>query len=315
MGNEYNLISSDAQTALTEFSEEFTAALMQSGVEPWAKTLGLYRTSSALKTTYPIPVSAAGYSELKGDLKYRAIFQKSISLVPKTWQDGVAELASVIEAPDFVGWTDQPAAMAAAAESLPNDIIADLLAANAVQDFDGKAFFANDHPYNVFDSGAGSFDNDVTGAGTDSTVNNLSIAMQYFRDIKGPNGKPAGFRMTHVLVPASLEGVWKNILEQDMIVQAVGTAFGAVSNRFKGTIKLVVSDELTNDLQWYPLALSKPGAFPWLVQDQGAPEEIIQDKTDALYKTTLKVGIAYVLRGGGGLALPHTMQRWAGTAP
>ncbi len=315
MGTEFNLISADAQRALEEFSEEFAAALMQASVEQWAKDSGLYKTSNALKTTYPIPVSAAGYNELKGDLKYRALFQKSLNLTPKTWQDGVAELASVIEAPDFVGWNEQPAAMAAAAMSLGNEIIAGLLEANATQDFDGKAFFAGDHPCNVFDTSKGTYDNDITGAGTNLTVENLTLAMQNFRDIKGPNSKPLGLRMTHLLVPAALEGTAKNILEQDMIVQAIGDAFGAVTNRFKGIVRLLVSDELTDDSKFYPLALNKPGMYPWILQDEGAPEEIRHDKTDALYKTTLKVGVAYVLRGNGALALPMCVQRWAGTAP
>src|SRR5690242_17338968 len=118
MGSEFLLVSQDAQRALEEFSQEFSAALVQGAVEQWAKTLGLSRTSKALKTTYPVPVSAAGYSEFKGDMKYRSLFEKSLELKPKTWQDGVAELASIIEAPDFTGWNDQPAAMAAASQSL-----------------------------------------------------------------------------------------------------------------------------------------------------------------------------------------------------
>ena len=46
--------------------------------------------------------------------------EKSISMKPKTWQDGVKELASVIEAPDFIGWASEPERIAAAAQSLPN---------------------------------------------------------------------------------------------------------------------------------------------------------------------------------------------------
>ncbi len=272
----------------------------------------MYKSSRALKTTLPIPVSAAGYGEFKGDLKYRELFEKSLSLVPKTWQDGVAALASVIEAPDFIGWTTEPAAMAAAAMSLPNEIIAGLLEANGTC-WDGQNFFAAAHPYNIFDVDAGDFDNDITGAGTDSTSANLALAKQYFREVKAANGKSMGLRMTHVLVPAALEETWRDILENDLLIQAVGDAFGAVNNRHKGSVKLVVSDELTDDAMWYPLALNKPGMMPWFVQDEGSPEEIRQDKTDALYKTTLKVGVAYVLRGNGVLALPHCVQRWAGT--
>jgi phage major head subunit gpT-like protein len=313
MGVEYNLISTDAQRALEEFSQDFALALTQGGVEQWAKENGLYRASRALRTTYPVPVSAAGYLEFKGDIRYRSIFEKSIELKPKTWQDGVSELASVIEAPDFVGWTSEPTAIAMAAQSLANEIIAALLAANGTS-WDGKAFFAADHPFNVFDSAVGTYDNDIGGAGTTATAANLSLAKQYFRDIKSPNGKPMGLRMTHVLVPAAQEETWKDLLENDLLIDTVGTSFGAINNRHKGTVKLVVSDELTSDAYWYPLALNKPGMVPWIVQDEGAPEEIRSDKTSSMYQTTLKVGVAYILRGNGALALPQCIQRWAGSA-
>jgi phage major head subunit gpT-like protein len=316
VGSEYNLISADAQRALEEFSQEFAAALAQSPVEQWAKTLGLYKVSRALKTTYPIPVNMAGYRELAGDIKYRSLFEKSFDLKPKTWQDGVAELASVIEAPDFIGWNEQPAVIAAAGDSLANTIIAGLLEDNPVC-WDGENFFDSDHPVNVFDSTLGTFDNDVTGAGTDATVDNLAIAMQNFRGIKAANGKPMGLRMTHVLAGPGLEGTFNQLLKQDMIIQAIGdgSQFGAVNNIYKNAVTLVISDELSDDGKWYPLALNKPGMKPWVVQDEGAPEELLSDKTSHLYKTTLKVGVAYILRGNGGLALPHCVQRWAGTAP
>ena len=71
---------------------------------------------------------------------------------------------------------------------------------------------------------------------------------------------------------------------------------------------------LSDDDLWYSLALNKPGMYPWIVQDEGAPEQILSDKSSHLYATTLKVGVAYILRGNGALALPHCCQRWAGTA-
>lgn len=315
MGNEFLLLSSDAQRALEEFSQDFVAALTQPGVESWAKSHGLYRASRALKTTWPIPVAAAGYAELLGDVKYRDLYEKSITLEPKTWQDGVSALRSVIEAPDFIGWSSEPAAMAAAAMSLPNEIIAGLLEANAVQLFDGKAFFAGDHPFNIFDVGVGTFDNDITGAGTDPTVDNLALAMTGFDAMKAPNGKPLGLQMTHVFHPPGQRQTWKKLLEQDLLIQTIGTSFGAVNNIYKNSITPVCCYELTNTSQWYAAALNKPGMYPWIVQDEGAPEEIRSDATSELYKRTLKVGLAYVLRGNGGLALPQCMQRWAGTAP
>lgn len=309
MGNEFDLVSRDARTALTEFAEDFTAALTAPGVEEWAKSNGLYKSSKALKTVFPIPLSAAGYAEFKGDVKYRSLFEKSLELVPKTWQDGVAELASVIEAPDFVGWTAEPANMAAAATSVLNQIIASALEANAAHPYDGLNFFHSAHLCNALKSSVGTFDNDHSGGGTALSAPALATARQNFRKIKGANGKSLGLRLTHVLVPPELEETAISLRERSLVVESGA----AVDNIYKGSFQIIVSDELTGAATWYPLALNKPGMFPWVVQDEGAPEEILSDKSSHLYATTLKVGVAYILRANGALALPHCIQRFAGS--
>lgn len=313
-----SLISKDAQRALEVFSEDFTAALVQGGVDQWATTHGKYFTSKALKTTYPVPVSAAGYKKFEGDIKYRSLYQKSLELIPKTWQDGVSELASVIEAPDFVGWTSEPDAMAAGAMTLLNSIVAERLHANP-KCWDEQLFFSKQHPVNVFSTREGVYSNDFTGPGTHPSHGNLKLAKQRFRDIKAPNGKPLGLRMTHVMVPPSQEELWRDMLENDLLIETVidagGRSYGAINNRHKGTVGLIVADELEDPDEWYPLALGKPGMFPWVCQDQGAPEEILSDKSSNLYQTSLRIGVAYILRGNAELAMPHCVQRWAGEDP
>jgi phage major head subunit gpT-like protein len=309
---EFQLLSGDAQRAIEVFSEDFALALTQGDTEEWAKNLGRYESSNALKTTFPIPTSAAGYKEFKGDVTYRSLFEKSISLLSKTWQDGVAELASTVEAPDFTGWGAEPAAMAAAQKSLLNEIVMAALEANATHPYDAVAFFSGSHPYNVFKAGLGTFDNDHTG---DLTSANAKVAMTNFRGIRGANGKHLGLRMTHVVVPPALEQQARDVFENQIVIVDGGTVntFGAVDNRLRNRVQIIVSDEATSDVYWYPLALNKPGMYPWVVQDQGAPEEIRSDKTSAMYQQTLKIGVAYVQRANGGLALPHCIQRWDAT--
>lgn len=312
MGSPFHLVGRDAQRALEEFSQEYAAALALGPVNQWARELGTYHAANgALKTTWPIPVYAAGYREFLGDIKYRSLLSTSVSMTTKTWQDGVAELARIIEAPDFIGWNEQPAAIAAAGDSLLNDIIAAELVANPVG-WDGKAFFAGDHPANVFDGAAGTIDNDVTGSGTEPSVENLILAKKNFRGIKGPNGRSMGFQMTHVLAPADQEDAWDSILKEDLRLITIGSSFGVIGNRFKNTVTPIYSNELTGTA-WYPLALNKPGVRPWVVSDDGAPEEIRHDKDSYLYKTQLKVAIAYIKEAGGKLILPHVVQRWEGT--
>ena len=316
MGNEFQLISVDAQIALTEFSQDFAMAYTQETTpeDDWARTLGLYKASTAMKTKFPIPVSAAGYKVFEGDIRYRAIFEKSFELVPLTWQDGVAELASIVEAPDFIGWPGQAEAMAAAARSLPNEIISAALEANAVHPLDGLSFFNAAHPVNLFDTGIGTFANTFSGAGTAASTSALETAKANMRKVKAANGKFMGLRVTHVVCDPTKEETWRNILERDLIIESNGANnFGTVNNRHKGTVKLVVSDQLTVAGQWYALGLNKPGMYPWVVQDSGSPETIIQDRSDALYKSSLKVGMASILRGNGGLALAHCIHRYVGS--
>lgn len=318
MGIEFNLVSVDAQTRLTEFKEDFAMAYTQevTPAEDWAKQLGLAITSKALKTKFPVPVSAAGYKEFEGDIKYRSVFEKSFELVPKTWQDGVAELASIVEAPDFIGWPGQPEAMAAAARALPNEILAELLHANGTHVLDGLSFFHASHKVNILDDNMGTFANTFSGAPTAASATALETAKTNMRKIKAANGKPMGLRLTHVMCHSDKEETWRNILERDLIIEASGSNFGAVDNRHKGTVKLIVVDTFPAAwpaAQWLALGLNKPGMYPWVVQDEGTPETILQTKDDALYKTQLKVGFASILRGNGGLALPHCIHRYVGS--
>ena len=179
------------------------------------------------------------------------------------------------------------------------------------------------------------FDNDFTGA-TLPSHQNLQIAKTRFRRILGANGRPLGLRLTHIVAPPSQEEIWRNILEPDLIIQALplvttqgdgsGSTFGAVNNRHKGTVKLIIADELGgsfkspatgqtgSDAYWYPMALNKAGAYPLVTHRQATPEVTIKDKSSDFYKDTRKLALAAVLMAQGGAALPQCVQRWAGTA-
>mgnify|MGYP001559041765 CR=1 FL=1 len=50
MATPFNLVSRDAQLALTEFSSEFDAALVLADPNPWSKQFGLTNSSRAIRT-------------------------------------------------------------------------------------------------------------------------------------------------------------------------------------------------------------------------------------------------------------------------
>ncbi len=317
MGTPFQQVSKDAQIALTEFKMDFAMALVQGAVEAWADRLGQSVTSRALRTRYPVPVDAAGYNEFKGEIKYRSLYEKSLELVPKTWQDGVAELASIVEAPDFIGWPNAAAAMAQAALALPNEIIGALLeAGTSTVSWDSitgaEYFFDTGKPYNLFDASVGTFDNTFSGAGTALSAANIKLADERFRKMKGPNGKNLGLRLTHVLLPPALHWAGQDILVNAQTVIVVDSDFAAGENLLKGYAVPVGANELTSETAWYALALNKAGMRPWIVQTDGMPETNVLDRSSALYEKELKVGVQSIRRGNGVLALPHCIQHYAG---
>lgn len=328
MADAFGSLPRTSQSALTEYSDAFKAALVLADVEDWATVLGFASTSNAIKSVYPLPIYAAGYQEFEGEVKYRSLYGRMLTMRGKQWQDGVTEKKAVIEADDFMGWGEQPAAMALEAKRLPNQIVADMLALNTFagpaldlyRDLDNSAadvvknLFATDHLNNVLDSNYGTFNNIKTASALDDAM--LVAAKAHFRSIKGPNGKPLGLRMTHLLVPAALEQQARDLLESDILVQAVMNVAGdqnvggvGVPNRHKGTVTLIVSDELTSDTRVYPLALNKPGLKPWIVQTSGAPLELVKDESSDYYKDTLKVSFAHVIDANAGAAFPQPILR------
>lgn len=326
MANPYEQVSRTAARALEDFSDAFATALALGDITPWATQYGYMHTTNALRTTWPIPLDAAGYKELSGDvIKYRSLYLREVRLVSKTWTDGVAELASVIEAPDFIGWADQPAVMADQWLRHPNKITAEMLAVGSYagplldlyRDPDtGSAstrrLFAGDHEFNVLKPAVGAFDNQLTttlaaiadGSFFDAMVN-------HFAGIKGANGDSLGLQLGSFLIPPTRRMAFKRALEPDTLIRAVtnqagseNVAAGVEKNVHQG-LDYVVADELKSQDYVYVMAAQKSGMYPWVLTTKGAPEEIRQDKEDALYKTSLRVGLAYIGEMNVGAVLPH----------
>jgi hypothetical protein len=315
MAKPYDLVSVDAKTALTEFSTEVDAALAAGAADQWSKRFGISKTSRAIKTTYPLPVSTAGYKLRSGDDQMRMLYSKSVSITPEEWYDGGKEKAHIVEAPDFTGWASEPTRIANEANRLPNLRVASIIDANAALEFDGLALFHNSHPINVFDPGGATFDNEQTTTFADIASGAfLRLAKQRFRERLAPNGKSMGLRLTDIIAPAALEEYIRDLLENDLLIQAVTNQAGtenvggaAGSNRHKGTVNLVVADELLQDDEL--ILIDRNGPPPWILQDGGAPEEIVYDKDSDLYKDTGIIGVKYVLLSGAVGALPHAIER------
>lgn len=324
MGTLYNQVSRDAQIALNDFSSAFDAALALANPDTWAEQYGLPNTSNAIRTTYPLPISAAGYKERSGDDKLRALFERSMSMTNKEWYDGVEAPSDIVEAPDFIGWTTEPQRIALEAQRLPNTLIAAMLAANPLLDLyryelpGGSVastihLFDNSHPVNILDNTFGTFDNDHSFTAIDEAW--VAATKLRFRQKKGPNGQPLGLRFDTLLVPSAREDEALDFFEQDTIIDALLNVAGTENvaavpkrNRHKGTVRVVVCDELTSDNVIYPLCAASL-ARPWIVQSAGPVVEIRYDKTSDFWKNTGKLAVKYVKKMGVAAAMPHAIER------
>jgi hypothetical protein len=325
-------LSGDAQRALEEFSTEFDAAFEAADPQSeWSTMLGLTKSSSALLVTFPINISAAGYVERKGEDKLRSMYERSLSLSPSEFADGVAEQARVVEQSDFSGWAGEPARIAREARRHPNILIAAILEANPNLDFyidkatgggTAKALFSTTHPANIFDSSFGTFSNLLAQADTSTaTALNSAVMKAVFKNFatrKGANGRFMRLRPTHLVCSPNREEECKDFLESDLdrlafLEGGVGTQKNTqltTNNRWKNAIDLVVADELTSTSDDFLYFVDhNSGAKPWIVLDGGTPKEITYDYNDAMYKDRGLLGKKYVMQMGVAAALPHAIVR------
>lgn len=143
-----------------------------------------------------------------------------------------------------------------------------LASAGGFTGYDGKAFFATDHPLNPYDASAGTFKNLFTGGDAapidtavtmDVAANNLAKVWGLIKSIKAVNGEdPRGLTPRHIIVPPKMYPRAKQLTEADFIAQAAAAGGGSADFRAflsaLGLITPVCADEIAgfeSDTSWY----------------------------------------------------------------
>lgn len=337
----YTQVSRTVARELEVFDESFRGAL--ACAEPddlWTAKFGFVLQAAILKATFPIPLDAAGYKEFKGDMKFRSLYERVISVYnDKHWQDGIEELADTITSDKFLGWGEQPGNMAREWNRLANTLVAvSVLEANPnlelYRDPDtltltSRALFADDHPCNILLSGMGTFDNNRGTTAADILNGNFfNDVKAYARSIKGANGQPMGFRgdgMT-ILCNGTREQLLDEATKLDTVIRGVsnagvisppgtpGTVVAGVTqqNRHKGTAYQVL-DELTSasDNVLYVILGGGPVEnVPWVVMQESAPRVIIQDESSHKFSQNLKVSYSSDGKAKAAPLLPHRIVKY-----
>jgi hypothetical protein len=328
--------SRTATRAVEEFRTDFQNALVLEEPDLWVATIGLVVTGEFFgPVTFPLPIDAAGYHKFKGEMKYRKLYDRSMSFYTEKWQDGVKELAEKVRMPNFLAWTEQPERMAREWRRMPNKVAAATLEANPLLGLyanpETKAastrnLFAGDHPFNILQPELGTFDND-----RETTVAKIRSgefyedASQYYASVMGPNGESLGLTLEGGYVMTNLfrQRLIERSLSDETVINAISNAgvpnatanvVAAVQdkNTWRGKVKPILAKELTSasNNYVYTVASGLPGAYPLVVLQGGTPEEFIHDESSEMYKKELSVAYASVGDVNAGAAMPHTIVRW-----
>ncbi|HSC88276.1 MAG TPA: Mu-like prophage major head subunit gpT family protein [Polyangiaceae bacterium] len=169
-------------------------------------------------------------------------------------------------------WSRQVASHAA---YWPQQEVGKALIANPIG-YDGQNFFDVDHPYNPYNTGAGTYRNVFTGSASgiypgalkidssvtvDVAVQNIAKALAYVASLKMPNGVlPRKLKLAHIFVPPALTARAQQVTNAKFIAQAASSGGGsgdveAVIRNF-GLGQPVQIDEIGSafggsDTSWY----------------------------------------------------------------
>jgi len=198
---------------------------------------------------------------------------RSRSLVNKDWEDTISLERNKVQDDKYGLFGPVASLFGMSTAKLPDQLFYALIQANPVC-FDGKAFFATDHPTNIDDPTGAQFPAGVPATWSNSfnlalTPSNYSSVRASMMSINGRNGFPLYIRPNLLVVSPALEEAARNILNADFIAPALfggQTQVGANTNTLKGSAEVLVVEEFNQDpTAWYLLDTRLP-VKPFLLQ-------------------------------------------------
>lgn len=230
-----------------------------------------------------------------GDKHIKNLAAFSYTIVNDDWEVTIEVDRNHLE-DDTLGIYAPQAQMAGfSAAQLPDEIVFALVnEATTNRCYDGKAFFASDHPV-----GSGSVSNINTNALQADTLAHAAAsygaartAMKGFLD---DEGRPLGVTPNVLLVPLALEDTANALMTMERLEDGK-------NNPYRGTAEVVVSPWLTDSAQWFLLDCTKP-VRPFIYQERKAPTFVQQTdmNNDAVFnRRAYKYGAEARAAGGYG---------------
>lgn len=308
--------------AIEVFDERFLMLELQGPVPTWATEFGGMVIDDSPATTFPMAYFNVQFKESKGENRFTGVAEDSFTLNVVEYDTGIEAdaLQLRLNVYAYAKWKSGADKIRNAEARFRGKQVSAMLEANtALTGWDKLALFHDAHKANPKDESAGTFDNLQASAKTVLDVDNIAEEITEFMKVKDTDGSILGVEATHIMVPTSLFHSLQNLLKQDFIANAAGTA--TIRNPYNGSILTVVHNpDLTNQLDWYIIDanLIAAGFEPWLIKqlDPGPALGLrIYDEASDFFKNSGHIAISRHIWYGFGVVYPHAIRKVVGAAP
>jgi len=256
--------------------------LFQSGYDemvPWWSQIAIMKPSTTEQESYAWSSRVMQLREWVGEREMRSVGTYLQTIVNKDFESTIeVDRNKILD--DTYGIFDFPMRdLGRAARKWPDVLLVNVLQNGQTQAaYDGQNFFDTAHPIDKFTGQiASATQQNYWSSGMALSFDNYQTVRSNMLAYKGEDGLPLGVTPNLLVVPPQLEVTARLICEADSVApQTLGTITqaGANTNVLRGTAKVLVVPELSNQATtWYLLDTTK-GFKPFVFQQRQAPNMI-----------------------------------------
>ena len=319
MGSLYTVdqLPTTSAAALREFDDRYIAAIGTATPTGWHTQFGTVEAVNSPHVTFPVNALGLKYQATMGESRFKTASETSFDIKSSEFDEGIeARLIDLItQSFAYRNWQQGPSRLLAAEQRFVAKKIAALLeAGTSTTIYDGKNFFATDHPANFANAGLGTFSNYQSNAKDVAAIANIATEISLMRAaVKDENGDKLGCNPDTIFVPTEKYEAVKNLLSQSLILD---TSAG-VTNPYQGKLNVVEIKELTDVNDWYLVdsSLISQGITPWLALRYAVPQTLglrQYDESSDFFKDTGKIKVSSHIWYGFSLGLPHAIRKIVG---
>ena len=321
--NPATTLPSSSRDALEQWDERYIASQQLAVPQTWVNELGDEMPTGSLETKYPMAMLALKYVESREtEPNFEQIGEKSCDLVVAEYKAGVAiELMKVLTNTFSASkWASSPAQFLQAEAIFKLKLIAAALEANTETcGWDDLALFHDSHLANPKDASKGTFDNLQASAKDCADLANIEAEFTLMKEVPDINGDVLNIQPDAIGVPRQKFQKLKNLLKQDFVPSAAGTA--TMRNPYNDNSILVIEmKQLTDVNDWYifdtQLLKSIP---PWILAKLLLPVPGFDalslrrhDEQSEMFRNTGKIGVDSRIFYGSKFLFPHAIRKVAG---